>query len=187
MDNINFTGLKNIGFLNIYEKQPQIPFPLRRSNMIIQLTDDYNGKDLSEFKEILKKCATKEESYIFPHDSNFLHLFTAQYENSIDIPELFVNWIKVPTENKTMPLFTYIAKVTKRIASMKSKDFIVDNDFKYGPDGNEYIFPMKKLTDFIYPENIPRTLDMIYSQHSCKYGADKINNDIQTQMLDYLG
>ena len=56
MDKVNFTGLRNIGALRI--RVPKDGTELINTHMIVNLTDDAAGKDLTEFREVLQKCKT---------------------------------------------------------------------------------------------------------------------------------
>lgn len=187
MNNVSFTGLRNIGacsFAYNYEKGKRIGTAL-----LVNLIDDNKGKDFSEYKDVMRKCSESFEHY-FPEDKNFLHVQTIKYfpddEDFETVPQLVVNGYVVPTENKTMPLFSYIAKLTKRIIGSTEGDIKISNDFKYGPDADIYISDIKISELEASQERRKLILDNIYSLPSAKAGAKNINNDIQAQMMDYF-
>lgn len=187
MNNVSFTGLRNIGacsFAYNYEKGKRIGTAL-----LVNLIDDNKGKDFSEYKDVMRKCSESFEHY-FPEDKNFLHVQTIKYfpddEDFETVPQLVVNGYVVPTENKTMPLFSYIAKLTKRIIGSTEGDIKISNDFKYGPDADIYISDIKISELEASQERRKLILDNIYSLPSAKAGANNINNDIQAQMMDYF-
>lgn len=67
--NVSFTGFKNAGFLNLVQSSPsQIVFDLNA-----QLTDDFNGKDLSEFRDAMKR-SNVGSSFINPVNPNFINI-----------------------------------------------------------------------------------------------------------------
>lgn len=187
MNNVSFTGLRNIGacsFAYNYEKGKRIGTAL-----LVNLIDDNKGKDFSEYKDVMRKCSESFEHY-FPEDKNFLHIQTQKFiyndEDFETVPQLIVNGFPVETETKTMPLFSYIAKLTKRIIGSTEGDIKISNDFKYGPDADIYISDIKISELEASQERRKLILDNIYSLPSAKAGAKNINNDIQAQMMDYF-
>lgn len=187
MNNVSFTGLRNIGacsFAYNYEKGKRIGTAL-----LVNLIDDNKGKDFSEYKDVMRKCSESFEHY-FPEDKNFLHVQTIKYfpddEDFETVPQLIVNGFPVEPETKTMPLFSYIAKLTKRIIGSTEGDIKISNDFKYGPDADIYISDIKISELEASQERRKLILDNIYSLPSAKAGANNINNDIQAQMMDYF-
>ena len=97
-----------------------------------------------------------------------------------------MNGFPVEPETKTMPLFSYIAKLTRRIIGSTEGDIKISNDFKYGPDADIYISDIKISELEASQERQKLILDNIYSLPSAKAGAKNINNDIQAQMMDYF-
>ena len=64
MDKVNFTGIRNIG---AYMKPLPYAMPnTTKTYLIAQLTDDFDGKDLNEFKEAAKKCEQITGKCVFP-------------------------------------------------------------------------------------------------------------------------
>lgn len=186
MDNINFTGIRNIG---AYVKPLQQSLPdVTVTHMVINLTDDYNGKDLTEFKEVAKKCEPIIGKCRFAKDPNFIHVMTSSVQEKGLIPRLAVNYIVIPIQRETLSMFSFIAKLTRRISQMSEKQFEIANDFKFGPDGDSYIFPMHKVSD-LNPSNPDKTRELlseIYSPNNDKQVAKLINEHIQISMEDYL-
>ena len=186
MDNINFTGLRNIG---AYMKPLPYAMPnTTKTYMIVNLTDDFNGKDLTEFKKAAKKCEPIIGKCIFPYNSKFIHIMTNVINNGKDLPDLAVNHIIIPAQRETLSMFSYIAKLTKRIAQMTNESFDIHKDFKYGPDGDNFIFPAGRVSNF-NPDNPEKThefLDEIYSPETDRKVAIVINRHIQARMEDYL-
>ena len=54
MNSINFTGIKNAGFMSAQVIHPELMSIIDRNYLVAQLTDDYNGNDLTEFNEVVK-------------------------------------------------------------------------------------------------------------------------------------
>lgn len=186
MDKVNFTGIRNIG---AYMKPLPYAMPnTTKTYLIAQLTDDFDGKDLSEFKEAAKKCEQITGKCVFPYDNRFIHIMTNVVNNGKDIPALAVNHIIIPARRETLAVFSFIAKLTRKIAKMPDEKFKICKDFKFGPDGDSFIFPAGRVSNF-NPENPEKTrefLEEIYSPESDRQVARMINRHIQMEMEDYL-
>ncbi len=185
INSISFTGLKNIGGSSLIVENDK-GRKLVHKYLLVNLTDDRFGKDYTEFREAVKRCNGTAGACIFPLDKNFLHIATVRPEVGNQPPQLFVNHDLIPTQDETMSLFSYIAKLTKRIANMDEKDFVVNQDFKYGPDADEYIIPNKTVSEVVPPEYRELFIENFFAPETSKYTAGTINDDIQTQMLDYF-
>lgn len=187
MNNVSFTGLQNVGACHVagtFERGKMVG-----TSLLVNLTNDSKGKDLTEYENVMRKCSDSFGHY-FPEDKNFLHVQTIKYfpddEDFETVPQLVVNGYVVPTENKTMPLFSYIAKLTKRVLASSEKDIKISNDFKYGPDGDSYLTGMRVSDNVENPEQKRLLLDSFYSLPEAKKGAKSINDAIQAQMMDYF-
>lgn len=187
MNNVSFTGLQNVGACHVagtFERGKMVG-----TSLLVNLTNDFKGKDLTEYENVMRKCSDSFGHY-FPHDKNFLHIQTQKFifndEDFETVPQLVVNGYVVPTENKTMPLFSYIAKLTKRVLASSEKDIKISNDFKYGPDGDSYLTGMRVSDNVENPEQKRLLLDSFYSLPEAKKGAKSINDAIQAQMMDYF-
>lgn len=186
MDKISFTGLRNIG---AYQwRVPYVAPNVKRTHMIVNLVDDYNGKDLSEYKQLIKKYKGENGSLLFDKDSNFLHIMTSVFKNKNDIPELAINGNVIEPKKETLPLFSYVGKLVRRISNMKDKEFDIRQDFKYGPDGDTFVVPFLSITDLaeIHEVDAKKLIDRVYSPENNRRVAKTIDEHIMRQMLDYL-
>lgn len=186
MDNINFTGIRNIG---AFAKPLTYTSPnVKVTHMIINLTDDYNGKDLTEFKEVAKKCEPIIGRCEFGKNPNFIHIMTSLSEKKDSIPILVVNYLIIPIKRETLSMFSFVAKLTRRISQMSDNQFEISNDFKFGPAGDSYILPCHKVSTLNSsdPKKTKELLNEIYSPANNKRVAKIINKQIQYSMEDYL-
>ncbi|MBE7712797.1 MAG: hypothetical protein E7Z87_03545 [Cyanobacteria bacterium SIG26] len=186
MNNINFTGLKNIGGYN--GPLPTVPDPIRKCHLIVQLTDDTNGNDLTEYKRIINNAEPHIGNTKFIPEDEFVHIMTSVVDDGEDIPELAVNSKIIPPKTETMPLFTFIAKLTKRIAAQQNKDFNCDYLFLNNSESDRYVVPLLSISDIAeyikLPKNIVKVA--IYSPRMGRKVAQEINDNICQQMFDYL-
>lgn len=194
MDGITFTGIKNIGGCGFSKKNPNSNYTTVKHNIIAQLTDDYNGRDLTAFEEVIKNCNAKKWYKGFSEDSRIIHIMT-MYETDISKevesirPRLYLNYNLVPENKETLPLFSYIAKLTRRVFNMKDDQFVRDSDFVYGPIGRICLIPEYDMMAIAknlgyrfknFMDEVP------FSNTSSKEFAQKINEEINIQMRNYL-
>lgn len=187
MDNrINFTGLQNMGGAFLSQESDGY-YPIRTNMLLANLTDNYDNKDLTEYRNVLKKCGLGR-IYEFEPDRTFVHLLTQTGDSEFSVPKLYLNQVEVVPEKKTIPLFSYLAKLTRKIVNMEDKDFFVTDEFKFGPEGDSYVIPGKSIMEISAFNKIDNELmlNQTYSPLTSRIAAQKINNDIQSQMADYF-
>ena len=140
VNNVSFTGVRNIGGCTNTRMVRGSSHISVFNNMILQLTDDYNGADLSEFKKLISKCNTTNWYKNFPGDNRVFHFMTnysadMEKEFSESVPALYLNYQIIPVRKETLPIFSFIAKMTRKISTMKDSEFKRSDDFKYGVIG----------------------------------------------------
>ena len=110
---INFTGIKNISSTRIMSPDNNMEAVVINA----QLTDDYDGKDLSNFKETLARSGVKE-NYLNPVNQNFVNIIGQKVltENGIDT-KIILNNTPLPAKRNTVPLFSFLAKRSLSISS----------------------------------------------------------------------
>ena len=182
MDNkISFTGFKNVGVFQTLlldaERNPQTV----NTNLLIQLTDDFNGKDLEKFYQLTKKCKPIINIPKFEQDKKFIYLSTLN--NIGKLPKIFINGEKLPSKDEALPLYTYLANLTKRImASAKKEEIKINKDFKYGDDAKLYL-----CSDTEVAKTVPNELlEAMFDQNNIGEAAEIINDSIAMRMEDYF-
>lgn len=134
---ISFNGIKNIT-ADYYRQDEKIG----SYNLSMQLTNDENGNDLDEYRKLLKE---HPDSYklAHPYDDSFIYLAhtkdedTGTYYQFTDINNSL--WeIAAETDDqehkindKILPMFTFINKLTQKICNMPKKDFVYDEECNY--------------------------------------------------------
>ncbi len=215
--NINFTGIKNIGYCNAsfndeafrvlqndnedefeYENQAQeesdYGYPLYKKQEVhtinIELTDDFNGKHLSEFKKALKNSNLPYADYVNPINSKFLNIYLTddiiedddgKFKDNV----LYVNNLEVELKDKTLPIFSYIAKLISEIAHKPKEEFVVNKDYFASDDAKEGILFGDNMED-IYKEDYLEVMEDIHDPQNVKNGAKKMNNVIMEFMSKYF-
>ena len=194
MDGITFTGIKNIGACGFSKTIPKSPYAIVKNSLIAQLTDDYKGKDLSAFEDVIRECNAKRWYRSFPEDNRIIHIMT-EYKTDLSkeienpVPRLFLNYNQVPVNRETLPLFSFIAKLTRRISNMNDDEFVRAGDFVYGPIGRICLIPdfdMKAVAKNLKYKFKNFMDEVPFSNKSSREFAQKINDNINTQMKDYL-
>lgn len=173
INNISFTGISNIAQCEFR----RTPRTFSKSLSMI-LKDDFNGKDLTEFKSVINKI-TDNPAYFKNEDTpNLLNI-----ENFADETGrgLFVNGSLVELNDKNLPMFSYLAKLTKRIAKMPEKEMVVNRDYVEFEAANNLISGHR--VSFSDPDD----LKLLFDKSEVKTAAQDIKDFIQEVMERYLG
>ncbi len=182
ISNINFTGISNIGFAH-FRRQPGAKGAVSKSISMV-LRDDTRGQDFSEFKAALRKVTKSPHEYYFDTDDpNILNVecYSDRSENL-----LMLNGNVLNVDNKTMPLFTYIAKLTRRIANMPEKDMVINKDYvTYEAQRNLIYGDQIKLDGTSYKQQL-EFFSKFFEKDSAKYGAEQVNDFIQKIMNKFF-
>ena len=193
MNTINFTGVKNIGGLSAISPDMAHQRVVSNNFLLVNLTDDYNGKDLTKFKEIIRKCNPMIGSFTNEQNSNFVHIAYTSVRNPEDETgqtrsNLRINGKKVILKDENLPLFSFIAKLTGRISDIDDEDFVLNRDFVTGPEARELIIPGADIAEIAKDKNLDleEFLDHIYSPQVTRCNAQVINQGIQKMMVDYF-
>ncbi|MGN0030664.1 MAG: hypothetical protein ACI37Q_01760 [Candidatus Gastranaerophilaceae bacterium] len=208
--NINFTGIKNVGYLhrNLREayddenetvryldpdddsiEKEDYDADIDEHYLTVQLTDDYNGKDLTEFRNVLKRskivgnplnsndsaivsfAVTKE----YPTDE-FESPQTYFYLNECDDP--------IPMEDKNLGLISFLAKLVTRVSKTENKDFLVNRDYLDSIAATSMIYGENLKAEF--GKNYDKEIRIAHSPQIVRDGAKEINKLVQERMFDYF-
>ncbi len=178
INNISFTGIRNISFFPFVARNSDGPSLNKSLTMV--LSDDLKGNDLTEFREAVKKINKKRINFNNSVSGDILNV--TGYEDRRG-KMLFVNNCYIHENDSYLPMFSYIAKLTKKICAMNHKDMIVDNDYIDNIAGDVIIRDMK------IPEDIKERCPLYacFNRDLVKLGAEDINNFIQSIMNNYFG
>ncbi len=180
INNVNFTGLRNIGSCE-FQRQPNT---ISKSLSLV-LSNDSNGKDLAEFKSVIAKVTPDLEKFRNNISSEIVNV-ECKSSGWHFTDALYLNGEEVKVNDKNLPIFTYIAKVTKKITGMPDNNFIVNEDYKDFIADESLIYGIR-LTDSI-PEDVSRLnlFNQFFQKDKVKTGAKQINDFIQNIMNKYF-
>jgi len=180
INNVNFTGLRNIGSCE-FQRQPNT---ISKSLSLV-LSNDFNGKDLAEFKSVIAKVTPDLEKFRNNISSEIVNV-ECKSSGWHFTDALYLNGEEVKVNDKNLPIFTYIAKVTKKITGMPDNNFIVNEYYKDFIADESLIYGIR-LTDSI-PEDVSRLnlFNQFFQKDKVKTGAKQINDFIQNIMNKYF-
>jgi len=180
MDNkINFTGIKNIASAE-FARQGFHP----TKNISLVLTDDFHGKDLQEFKTVLSKV--KGDSSVYKNEEYPSVINLECLREGGNQGWLSLNGTILEENDANLPVFSYLAKLTRRIMNMPDKEMVVNNDYKNYAANDILIHG----TDFgdSYEQLIKYgVVDKMFDRDNVRDGAKSLNNSIQKIMNKYFG
>lgn len=193
ISNINFTGLKNIGGMynieiNVDPRNSDTYLkPVERKYLLVKLTNDNTGNDLDEYVKALALGTPDLDGFEFLHDKTYVNIFSEKFHHSSKKPKIFLNLTNLPLKRNTVPMFDFLAKLTKKIAQMPDSKFIYDDSFMMKDPADLYIMGDTRISEISknQREYLDKVLD-VYSPNASRYNAQSINDAIQERMIDYL-
>jgi len=185
---INFTGIKNIGAVEVI-------IPSNNCDMSIlsmQLTDDEQGNDLEKFKKSFYKNQNLND-YLTAYDGALsINVSTNVKKEEDYLPNkytFYVNGTELEVNDDNLPVFSYLAKLTGKIANKKDSEMGGDVNYIKSPNflkGTSLGYFFKQYFYSNTNINIPDTLDQLFNPNLARYRAKMINNAINETMIDYL-
>ena len=179
MDNkINFTGIRNIASVG-FVRQGFHP----TKNISLVLTDDFHGKDLQEFKTVLSKV--KGDSSVYKNEEYPSVINLECLHGADDNRWLSVNGTILEPNDETVPMFSFLAQLTRKIIKMPDKEMIVNNDYKNYVANDVLVYGQ----EFDNYEQLVKDgfIDKLFDKNNVRDGAKNINDSIQKIMNKFLG
>lgn len=142
---VSFTGIKNVGYAKISNEAPGIH--VSRNIMNMELTDDDENKDLSEFRKIVKEFPVLKNDF----DDKFVNIelttVTYNHADMTFIPRL--NGQSIPASEQTLPVLNFMRGLVDRVSKFKGKDFKTDPWHYYSPETYNGLIYEENLSDYI--------------------------------------
>ena len=185
---INFTGIKNAGSMMVMlpgvENKMQI--------LSLQVTNDETGNHLDEFNKAIKKSGKAKQYKTAYEGAVSINVSSTIPEDEYIRPEhtYYLNGSPLEVNDKNLPIFSYLAKLTREIPQKKDKDLRASVEYASSPEfinGTSIGYFIKRV--FMSNPNIKigAMLNGIYNAENTKAGAQIINDAISETMTDYLG
>lgn len=185
ISNMNFTGISNIAGVRFSRKENTIS---RSLSMV--LSDDFSGKDFEEFKSIISKITKNPDDYSNPILPDILNIecYSKKKSNSAYKNSIFINGKKLAVNDNNLPIFSYIALLSKKIIAFNDKNFKVNDDYKkyFANDAIIYGISIDKSS---FQRNIDKTklINFSFNPESVKNTSQYINDFVQDLMNRYFG
>lgn len=198
MNNINFTGIKNVGYTQRYYTQKgeyvktgdEFTEVENEHFINFELTDDFNGNDLSEYKRIIR--TTDLHNFVNPVNPNFLNIMISKdvVTDNLGPKKDYQIWIndsdrELEIKDKNLAMMSFIAKMLRKATNMPENKFVVNRDYLDSYDAKSAIIMGENLED-TYKELYPAKIRKIHSPKNVKRGAEEMNDLVKDMMFDYF-
>lgn len=189
--NVSFTGIKNIGYEYREYDDGNEDFNDNSTEhfLTVQLTDDFNGKDLTEFRNKVKTSTLKD--YYHPINPDLLNICMAQEVISDNIGEstelsIYINDSEdeLHIEDKNLSMLSYIAKLLTRISKLPERAIKVDEDYLENDAQKSIILGNDLRAD--YGEYYDNIIHQVHSADTVKQGAEEMSEILTDKMIDYF-
>ena len=192
---INFTGFKNIGSMSVTindfiisgkKNLKIIPSPnnfFDAKILNVHLTDDFNGKDMTEFYQTAQKCKLKD--YLNPINKEFMHILLLK--NNIEEPAkgFFINNSQLDLNDENLSFFSFLGKLLRKISQTPEKNLVVNKDYLEGDDVSNALIPFSDLKNVIVNALTQKIGDYFPSQNIAKWIGEKAYNDFINEAHSY--
>lgn len=121
---VSFTGIKNVGYL----MDGSAKHGIYNRAINIQVTNDEDGNDLDEFNRKLKETKTESKYHMdTPGLISFLIVKTSNHDNTATY-DFMLNHNELILNDSTLPIFEYLAKISRQVSNMKEKEMVLEED-----------------------------------------------------------
>ncbi len=189
--NINFTGIQNIGYkVQDYQVENSRTYKQKCDEHFInlQLTNDENGNDLTEFKN---KLATSDiASNINYNHPDYLNIIFSKEtiidydDKSTDLNIIINDEDELEVNDRNLPLLSHIAKLLTRISQSDDDQFMITKEYLEN-DAATAIIPGENLEDE-YGNDYFYKIVQDHSPKTVKQGATKMSEILTERMIDYF-
>lgn len=196
--NIHFTGIKNVGFetRSYAQKYEDEEDDNKNFNEIedeyflnVQLSDDKDGNDLTEFRDHVRKTGLKNFSH--PYNPNMLSLQISKdvlergYSKNIDY-QVYINDAdkELEVNDNNLQMFSYLARLLNKISNLPNQKLIAEREY-LSDDAAESVILGENLKE-TYGDAYNYEIERIHSPNIVKYGARKMSSLITEIMANYF-
>jgi len=171
---VNFTGIRNISSIEMQTSQNKY--------LIInaELTNDKYGNDLDEYKNFLRK---NPNNFYNPINSKFVNITT------LDSNDIYFNHKLLEINDSNLPICTYMAKLTQKIANKNPQEFIINKDYVTSDEFWDNTLNDKNVSNKIIKKCAQEQINILGAMtnpYEVKQNSTKINNQIQNIMAEYF-
>ena len=195
MDKINFCGFKNVGYFrriacdgNPFEQNVKNTF-IDENFLNIQLLDDFNGKDLSEFKKLLSTTDMARTQN--PIGNDFVNIAVIKeysYEDAKPVENIsfFVNDNMLEVNDENLGFLSHIIKLVRKISETPAENFVHKQDFINGDKAPRAIILNEDLDEFGAQIGMPNLVKKLYTPNNVQNGAKQMYERMQNVMMNYF-
>lgn len=189
---INFTGIKNIGYARLFSSEDQQPFTRDIINM--ELTNDAKNKDLFEYQ----KLVADYPAYKNDINDKYLNLeFEAKKMVGYNVGRLKINGKVLHfKEEENRPILNFVKGMVDKVSKLKINDFKKDkmyllskeaqNGFIYNEDPIDYISGFSGHIDFIEGTDLANKLENLYNAENLTEAQAKKLFRVTDDIIDIL-
>lgn len=193
---ITFTGIKNpvhysttiYKTLGYSKNQPVFsPYEYIKMNYLnMELTDDFNGKDLTEYRK--KLGASAVEYYKHPINRNSINIAILKGELDEDKGKyLYLNGNNIDIEDGNLPIISFMTKKLRELSESSQRVSIDKNFYTTDEAANSIILGHDLRDDYQYMIEDPLPdLKKYHSYENIKNGANEMFKLLNDLMMDYF-
>ena len=195
MDKINFCGYRNIGFFKRIAVNDEVFNPkaikdgIDEMFLTVQLKDDFNGKDLTEFKKAINKAEIERNPN--PIGNDFVNIavikeYSCEDAKPVEDITFFVNDNRLDVNDDNLGFLSHIVKLVRKISETPKENFVHNQNFINGDKAPRAIILNEDLDEFGAQIGMPNLVKKLYTPEMAKDGARQIYERMQNVMVNYF-
>ena len=195
MDKINFCGYQNIGFFKRIVANDEFFNPKAIKDGVdemflsVQLKDDFNEQDLTEFKKAFKKAEIERNPN--PIGNDFVNIAVIKeysYEDAKPVENIsfFVNDNMLEVNDENLGFLSHIIKLVRKISETPAENFVHKQDFINGDKAPRAIILNEDLGEFGAQIGMPNLVKKLYTPNNVQNGAKQMYERMQNVMVNYF-
>lgn len=181
---ISFTGMKNTAYEHIWDSECGSELFVLNT----QFTDDYNGKDLTEYRKMINRAGSTFRNDINPNFMNVTFIRTPERRGDVYY-ELFLNGKAFERTDKNLHIFDFIARTAEKLLDKKPSEFVTNKDYLESEDFSHSIIWNADLKEIYQNSGYNDYHQHVREMHDpefVKIGAKAFKSCLNEIMVDYF-
>ncbi len=192
---VNFTGFINTAYHSdksyptFYDEDGNLKYSqehyVQTDCLNTQLSDDKNGRDLSDFYEALAKSEIKDAKN--PLDPRFVNFAIVEAHPDTHAFQFIMNNKYLEINDENIPIISFISKLLKGISNGQEADFDVTHEYVEDPNTpNKIILGLDIRDNFSNQEDFQNYMEYIHDPDVVKDGSASMLDHVTQKMIDYF-
>jgi len=192
---VNFTGFTNTAYHTdksyptFYDEDGNLKYStehyVKTDCINTQLSDNKNGRDLTDFYDALAKSEIKDAKN--PLDSRCVNFAIIEAHPDTHAFQFIMNNKNLEINDENIPIISFITKLLKNISNGQKADFDLTDEYMNDMNTPRKIVLGLDIRDnFSNQEDFQNYMEYIHDPEVIKSGSEDMLNHVTEKMIDYF-